>query len=304
MPRNGSGSQSSPGSSFPAVSGTLIESAKFNTVINDINASITASIANDGQTPILANLPMSGFKHTGVAAANASGQYVEFAQYTTALAAKADTTAVTSAISAQALLDVQLAGTQTISGAKTFSTGQIFNAVGHLFGAATNDSGVGTSTTVYARSTTTNSYPIVAYNGVASGAAIGCRVDSTLVPFASFIYSTVGVGSITTNGTTTTYGTTSDYRLKENAQALDDGLSVINQLIPSTYNWKSNGSKGVGFIAHELQAVIPESVVGEKDAISEDGDPIYQNVDLSKIVPYLVKAIQELSEKVNRLESK
>jgi hypothetical protein len=91
MPRNGSGSQSSPGSSFPAVFQTLIESAKFNTVINDINASITASIANDGQTPILANLPMSGFKHTGAAAANANGQYVEYAQYIEALALKADT---------------------------------------------------------------------------------------------------------------------------------------------------------------------------------------------------------------------
>lgn len=90
MSRNGSGTQSSPAGSFPAVGGTLIESTKFNNVINDINASLTASIANDGQTPILANLPMSGFKHTGAAAATASGQYVEYAQMNAALAGKAN----------------------------------------------------------------------------------------------------------------------------------------------------------------------------------------------------------------------
>lgn len=80
MPRNGSGTQSSPVSSFPAVANTLIESSKFNNVINDINASLTASISNDGQTPVLANLPMSGFKHTGASAASAAGEYVEYAQ--------------------------------------------------------------------------------------------------------------------------------------------------------------------------------------------------------------------------------
>lgn len=170
MSRNGSGTQASPASSFPAVANTLIESTKFNNVINDINASLTASIANDGQTPILANLPMSGFKHTGAATASAAGEYVEYAQYVTALAAKADTstvagkanagantditslaspalagatattqadgdnttkvattafvtTATTNAVNAQKALDVQLAGSQTIAGVKTFQAG-------------------------------------------------------------------------------------------------------------------------------------------------------------------------------------
>jgi len=78
--RNGSGVQSSPGSSFPAVANTLIESTKFNNIITDINNGITQSISNDGQTPILANLPMGGFKHTGAAAAITSGEYAEYAQ--------------------------------------------------------------------------------------------------------------------------------------------------------------------------------------------------------------------------------
>jgi len=88
--RNGSGTYNPPGSSFPAVTGTTIDSTKYNNVVNDMAAAVTASIANDGQTPILANLPMSGFKHIGAGQASASGQYVEYAQFTAALAAKQD----------------------------------------------------------------------------------------------------------------------------------------------------------------------------------------------------------------------
>ena len=86
MSRNGSGSYTPPGASFPAVSGATIDSAKFNAVINDIGSALTQSIANDGQTVIAANLPMSGFKHTGVAAATVTGQYAEYAQMNTAIA--------------------------------------------------------------------------------------------------------------------------------------------------------------------------------------------------------------------------
>jgi len=106
MARNGSGTFTPPGSSFPAVASTLIESAKFNNVINDISSAVTASIANDGQTPILANLPMNGFKHTGVAAASASGQYVEYAQNVALLAAKADSSALSAKANAGANTDI------------------------------------------------------------------------------------------------------------------------------------------------------------------------------------------------------
>lgn len=66
MARNGSGVQSSPAADYPAVASTLIESAKFNNVINDINTGITGSIAADGQTTITANLPMNSKKFTGL----------------------------------------------------------------------------------------------------------------------------------------------------------------------------------------------------------------------------------------------
>lgn len=103
MPRNGSGTQSSPAASFPAVAGTLIESSKFNNVIDDINASLTASISNDGQTPILANIPMNGFKFTGLTSGSSSGDSVEYGQYNTRVAA-VETTAASAASDASTAL--------------------------------------------------------------------------------------------------------------------------------------------------------------------------------------------------------
>jgi len=102
------------------------------------------------------------------------------------------------------------------------------------------------------------------------------------------------VGTINTTGTTTSYGTSSDYRLKHDVQPILSGLSTIAALKPSTYKWNADNSYGEGFIAHELQAVIPQAVTGEKDAVNDDGSIKPQGVDYSKIVVHLVAAIQEL----------
>jgi hypothetical protein len=112
------------------------------------------------------------------------------------------------------------------------------------------------------------------------------------------------VGTITTNGTTTSYNVTSDYRLKRDVKPLVSGLSTVAALKPCIYKWSANNSYGEGFIAHELQTVIPEAVSGEKDAINKDGSIKPQGVDYSKIVVHLVAAIQELSAKVAALEVK
>jgi Chaperone of endosialidase len=101
------------------------------------------------------------------------------------------------------------------------------------------------------------------------------------------------VGSVVTNGSATTYNTSSDYRLKENIVPLASGIATITALKPVSYDWKSGG-KGEGFVAHELAAIIPLSVSGEKDAVNEDGSIKPQVVDYSKIVVHLVAAIQEL----------
>ena len=111
-------------------------------------------------------------------------------------------------------------------------------------------------------------------------------------------------GSITSNGSSTSYITSSDYRLKENIQPMHNALSIVAQLNPVTYIWKSDGSDGQGFIAHELQAVVPDCVVGEKDAVDAEGNPVYQGIDTSFLVATLTAAIQELTARITALENK
>ena len=115
-------------------------------------------------------------------------------------------------------------------------------------------------------------------------------------------YNGTNTGVVSTNGTNTTYGTSSDYRLKENITPMTEALVTVAQLKPVTYKWKSTGEESQGFIAHELQAVVPECVTGEKDGVEtykdEDGNeqtrPKYQNIDTSFLVATLTAAIQEL----------
>jgi hypothetical protein len=78
-------------------------------------------------------------------------------------------------------------------------------------------------------------------------------------------------GSIVINTSTVAYNTSSDYRLKENIATMTGALARIALLNPVTYKWKADGSAGEGFIAHELQAVCPDAVSGDKDAVNEDG---------------------------------
>ena len=112
------------------------------------------------------------------------------------------------------------------------------------------------------------------------------------------------VGSITTSGSTTSYGTSSDYRLKENIAPMTGALATVAALKPCTYTWKADGSAGQGFIAHELQAIVPDCVTGEKDAVDEDGKPKYQGVDTSFLVATLVSAIQEQQTIIQSLTSR
>jgi hypothetical protein len=111
------------------------------------------------------------------------------------------------------------------------------------------------------------------------------------------------VGTITTSGTSTAYNTSSDYRLKENVQPMTGALSTVAQLKPCTYTWKSDGTAGQGFIAHELQAVVPDCVSGEKDAVDADGNPVYQGVDVSFLVATLTAAIQEQQAIITQLQA-
>jgi hypothetical protein len=112
------------------------------------------------------------------------------------------------------------------------------------------------------------------------------------------------VGTITHNNTNTSYTTSSDYRLKENIVPMTGALDKVLQLKPVNYTWKINGSNSQGFIAHELQAVVPDCVTGEKDAVDADGNPKYQGIDTSFLVATLTAAIQEQQTIINDLKAR
>jgi hypothetical protein len=121
----------------------------------------------------------------------------------------------------------------------------------------------------------------------------------------SIIRNSSAIGSITTSTTATAYNTSSDYRLKENVIPLTGATNRINQLQVHRFNFIADPDTTVdGFIAHEAQAVVPECVTGEKDAVDEDGNPKYQGIDQSKLVPLLTAALQEAIAKIETLEAK
>jgi hypothetical protein len=117
--------------------------------------------------------------------------------------------------------------------------------------------------------------------------------------YAQFLNSSgTEIGRISNNSNAATvFSTTSDYRLKEEVTPMTGALAKIAALKPVSYKWKSTGDVSQGFIAHELQAVIPDAVVGEKDAIDENGQPQYQSIDTSFLVATLTAALQELDAK-------
>ena len=115
----------------------------------------------------------------------------------------------------------------------------------------------------------------------------------------AFLYNGSTVGTITRSTTLTSYNVTSDYRLKQDYKDFN-GLNLILAIKTYDYEWKFNKSRMYGVVAHELQQIIPYAVYGEKDAMNENGTINPQGVDYSKIVPILIKAIQELNEKLVR----
>jgi hypothetical protein len=142
-----------------------------------------------------------------------------------------------------------------------------------------------------------------------------------------FVHTATDVGSIDITTSATSYNTSSDYRLKEDVQPMSGATDRLKELNPVNFAWKADGSRVDGFLAHEAQEVVPESVTGSKDAMQteeyevtpavtdEEGNvtieavmgerevPDYQGIDQSKLVPLLVATIQELEARITQLEN-
>jgi len=112
-------------------------------------------------------------------------------------------------------------------------------------------------------------------------------------------------GSIAYSGSGTSFNTSSDYRLKENVVDMTGAIDRVKQLLPKRFNFIIDADKTVdGFLAHEAQAVVSESVIGEKDEVDDNGDAVMQGIDQSKIVPLLTGALKEAIAKIEALETR
>jgi cytoskeletal protein CcmA (bactofilin family) len=148
----------------------------------------------------------------------------------------------------------------------------------------------------------------VKFNGTTNNGIV-CETtrDATGSTFVRFNDSdSNAIGSISQDGASSTaFSTSSDYRLKENVNYDFDATTRLNQLKPCRFNFIADGPSRVvdGFLAHEVSSIVPEAIVGDKDAVNDDGSIKPQGIDQSKLVPLLVKAVQELSARVNQLEA-
>jgi hypothetical protein len=219
---------------------------------------------------------------------------------------------------------------------QTFSTN--FGTGGNLTLAVTNSSGTGVGGEIFLggstrgdtlknnivfrnasssekmRMTENGSFNIGTGGGEANGSTGGCSFSADTSDRRNFICATTGtgtleliefrnpngtVGDIKVSGTSTSYSTSSDYRLKENVKYDWDATSRLKQLKPARFNFKADADTTLdGFIAHEVQDIVPEAISGKKD-----GEKM-QGIDQSKLVPLLTKAIQEQQTIIEDLKSR
>jgi hypothetical protein len=133
----------------------------------------------------------------------------------------------------------------------------------------------------------------------------GLTTDASLLIFykSDGAGGVTNTGSIATSGNNTLYNITSDYRLKEDLKDFN-GIEKILAIKMYDFAWKSDNTRSYGVMAHELAEVLPYAVYGKKDEIQEDGEIQLQQVDYSKIVPILVKSIQELKAEIDELKNR
>jgi len=138
-----------------------------------------------------------------------------------------------------------------------------------------------------------------------NGIVLRLNTANTSNTAIQFVYNgSSEVGSITTTTTSTAYNTSSDYRLKENVVDLTGATDRLKQLEPKRFNFIADADTTVdGFLAHEVQSVVPEAITGTHNEVDDDGNPVYQGIDQSKLVPLLVATIKELEARITALEN-
>jgi hypothetical protein len=111
-------------------------------------------------------------------------------------------------------------------------------------------------------------------------------------------------GEIAVSGTVIQYTSYSDHRLKEDVQQISNSTESLKQLNPVNFAWIDGGVRMNGFLAHEVQSVVPEAVTGTHNEVDSDGNPVYQGIDQSKLVPLLTASLKEAIAKIEELETR
>jgi hypothetical protein len=154
----------------------------------------------------------------------------------------------------------------------------------------------GTNGTLYLETNAVSTRNIIALNNSDTG--------TSSAGIIAFYRNTSFTGGITNTNTSTAYNTSSDYRLKENVVELTSATTRLKQLEPKRFNFIADADTTVdGFLAHEVQTVVPEAVHGTHNEVDADGNPVYQGIDQSKLVPLLVATIKELEARITALEN-
>jgi hypothetical protein len=154
--------------------------------------------------------------------------------------------------------------------------------------------------------TNTSSFILRSGTGSYSGVMIinHASTNNTSAGFIDCYYNTSYIGGIAGNGASNVaFNTSSDYRLKEDLKDFN-GLNLISNLKVYDFKWKTDNTRMYGVLAHELQEIIPYVVNGNKDEVKEDGKIKVQVVDYSKIVPILIKSIQEQQDIIEELKAR
>ena len=144
-------------------------------------------------------------------------------------------------------------------------------------------------------STTVSSSVVSAVFGSGSDVTLKLGGHSGTHTMIQFLHTGTVVGSVSSTASATAFNTSSDYRLKEDLQDFN-ALEIASKIKMYDFKWKADDSRSYGVMAHELEEVLPQAVTGEKDAEE------MQSVDYSKLVPILLKSIQELEARVQELE--
>lgn len=193
-----------------------------------------------------------------------------------------------------------LIGTTADSGAKLNVNGTVY-ASGRLTlgdGTVANFNAINIGSATY-----TNTAAITIGASNPTGGVVSPIITFT-APNASYSYAVRGGMYYNGSNLQMEFRTTSDYRVKEDLIEDFNAIDLLDKIKIYDHKWIGASGRSYSVIAHELQNVIPYLVSGQKDAILEDGSMDLQSVDYSKLVPILIKGIQELKAEIEILKNK